>query len=140
MKTLYHGTVTTWLPEIMREGLKPVSSHRWNFVSPAQSVTFASVERGTKHVYLAQYKSDAEWFAKFRASYLKTEPGHHIKNPDEGFLTPIVKTEGEYIPAASPALLSVSLPESWPLFPDPSSNGVYSPRPIPPQYLQVVAQ
>lgn len=140
MKTLYHGTVKNWLPEIMREGLKPVPSHRFNIFTPEIGISPAKLERGTHHVYLAENKSYAKRFAEFRSAYLKAKPGNPVMKGERGFLAfNATKMGGDIIPNASPAILAVSLPEDWPLYSDyPMSDGLYTTRPIPPQFLKVV--
>lgn len=146
MKTLYHGTASPYLPAILREGLKPIPAHRWDAVLDGNSSyslftgkrenPFQS-ERGDTLVYLSPGQHYALDFARMRAEYLRANRGEHIDG--EGILVGMTKAiSAPVIRDAKPALISVSLPEGWPLERDRHSFGIVSPRPIPPQFLQVV--
>jgi len=134
MKTFYHGTLESSLPDILREGLQHKPDQRWK-------ITFArglnNEEVHEPYVFVAAEESQAVSIAVQRVLYMRTKPGSlfftgmfqaQVKNPD-----------APLDPKAKPAIIEVSLPDNWPISADDAGGlGFKTSRNIPPKYLKVV--
>ena len=102
----YHGTVKAYLPEILKEGLKPHVNY-WKAKWPSgNSIEESEAKKG---VYLTARLNSAREFAETRVAYLAAKPGSTFKfNTTKGFRkdkdAPVLITE--------PAILVVRLSSS----------------------------
>lgn len=101
---LYHGTCDAFLPEILREGLKPEPSHAFE-IELQGTGKLRAIEGKTQYVFLTPHRDVATWFALYRATYERTAIGRPVSGE-------VIKLSGEVIPDAKPVLLTVNLPDS----------------------------
>lgn len=130
VKRLYHGTATTYLDSIMRNGLKPSPENRWRIKG-----TDLYDHDYSGGVYLTPDREYAEQFANLRAQYLQVLDGECVQF---GGLRKLCKDSTVRDRNAKPVVLAVKLPESVPLEIDfDSSNGYWTPKTIAPQYVSI---
>lgn len=105
-KRIYHGTVSTWLPDILRYGLKYTPANAWQMhmlgtdYIPAESDT-------PGYIYLGDLNKAKE-YAWLKARYLQTEPCLPVKNALFAF--PLVKLcNAPVIKGAKPVILSIPI-------------------------------
>lgn len=132
----YHGTVKAYLPEILKEGLKPNKDNAWRVKATAGSHEGQELRDYEKveFVYLVEDKSIARIFAKAKAEYLRMKPGEEsstfymVKDLD----APVIKT--------TPVVLEVTLSDTAILDVDPhSESGLRYKGSIKPGYIKVAA-
>ena len=78
---MYHGTASTYLPSIQKNGLRASLRRAFNVVNINGDKP--PVLKGA--VYLTTSRETAENFAILRASYLTSAPGHRVEFPPARF-------------------------------------------------------
>lgn len=106
----YHGTVSTFVPDILRDGLKPIVQHRWYATMHDWSTDkdfSASEPDGV--VYLTSSIHTARFFATGKARYFAAHPNGVFRMQG----VPFEKHMGApVIPDAQPAILAITLPDN----------------------------
>lgn len=77
LKTFYHGTVTAFLPEIEKGGLRITAKHAWkiHFEHFGELVAPNDGEPDIPGVYVTKDKHHAIAYAQTRADYFQRDPG-----------------------------------------------------------------
>lgn len=117
INTYYHGTVSAFLPEIKKNGLRPEAQHTWRIhfdhsgelISPSEGMPILT------GVYVTPDRHHAEAYAQTRADYFQRKPGEcfsffefpeNIKQGDYLFIS---KDEDAPVLHTHPILLTVQL-------------------------------
>lgn len=118
----YHGTASTLLPDILKNGLEYVAANRWHIV-------LISTRDGREHpiypgegdqpgyVYVTDNWQNALNYATNRAAFLNTLPRKpfnwaiydSVHGIDPEYISPAGKTGGLYLPGSKPVVLSVEV-------------------------------
>ena len=107
-QSLYHGTVNIFVPNILKEGLKPIKANRWK-IHDVKSGHDPSTDDNDGFVYLAPEKKLAAEFAEAKAQYLKRKSLGAYKPTN--FIMLVAKDEdAPVVPDAKPVVLSINIP------------------------------
>lgn len=144
LKTYYHGTVTAFLPEIEKQGLRPTAKHTWK-IHFDRVGELQSPDDGmpiVEGVYMTADRHHAEAYAQTRADYFQRKPGSCFAF----FQFPENKKLGDYLYLSKdadapvlhthPVLLILSI-DSSKLEPDEndSNYGLVCREPLPPSVI-----
>ena len=101
----YHGTVKAYLPEIMKEGLKPCPEHAWIAKGTGDVKGTSLTPEGDKYVFLTMDERFAAEIAISKAEYLGMKKGQ------EGSFFYLKKDTDEVV-ITEPVLLKITVPEA----------------------------
>ena len=113
MKTLYHGTVDKFVPEIVKHGLKPVIGNTWD----ASKINGDNIGYNPKvddekgYVYLTPKGDRAADYATSKARYLRAQPGEVFVLDGMGGMKMRKMLNAPYIPDANATVLELELPD-----------------------------
>jgi hypothetical protein len=108
-KKFYHGTVSTFVPKILDEGLKPIDANRWNATIDFNGY---NPDQEDPHglVYLLDYGTKALKYAMAKARYFRAKPGEMFDGVNG--LSMVKGAGAPVIVDAEPVVLELSLPET----------------------------
>lgn len=139
---LYHGTIKQFADHIKREGLKPEPAEALAVALDTDNYGIVDMrKRETEHLpHVTKELSAAKEYARFRADYERASYGQWIapvSDPNtEVHLPKAEKLTHEQNLAALPVVLTLELPEDWPLVVDKHDyRGLVSTKPIPAHYV-----
>lgn len=141
LRRVYHGTVDTWIPDIMRLGLRYTPLNKWRTKLKYGYMPDYEPDKDDPpgYVYIAD-RDTAKTYAQLKAAYLHAKPCETIVQHD--FDIAMVKDcDAPVIPSAKPVILSIDVAAidksltQW----DPGSSGAIRYRgSIDPKYIKVL--
>lgn len=116
-RTFYHGTVDTFVPAILKNGLKPQPNKEWKVEIYTVMGIFAPNDNDRKPaIYCSPNKVQARRYAINKASYYHVKPNSAFpwKSPGKGWGKVTAKKGNDplYLPDCKPVILKIAVPSA----------------------------
>lgn len=114
-RTYYHGTVDTFVPDILRNGLQPQPDKMWQVTIYSIVGRFQPDDTFREPaIYCTPVKAEAKRYATNKAHYYQTEANNRFKwvppGPDWGPTVAEKGNDSKYLPNCKPVILKITLP------------------------------